>query len=238
MLRYRASRRELVAAGIKAPPVLYAAMRWLAHAINRFMWHVEITAPWEVPEHGPVILAPVHRSFLDFFVASEATARPVAFMAKSELWRSKLLGRFLAAFGAFPVNRSGVDRKALERSEEVLSAGAVLVVFPEGERKTGPEIEKLLDGVVFLATRTGAAIVPIGLAPTERVMPKGTKLPKRMPVQLVLGRCLDGRDGSGGARVRRAEILQKTALLRRSLQDAFDEARALAGETGALAGDG
>ena len=62
-----------------------------------------------VPATGPVILAPVHRSFADFGFAAFCTDRKLFFMTKDEMWKNKWLGRLLLTVGAFPVHR-GVGR--------------------------------------------------------------------------------------------------------------------------------
>ena len=67
------------------------------------------------------------------------TRRKVFFMAKDDLWHSRLLGAFLETLsGCFPVNRDGADRLALDRRSAVLERGELLIVFPEGTRRTGP----------------------------------------------------------------------------------------------------
>ncbi len=70
------------------PAFVYRFLRILVHAINRTYWRVEVEGASVVPTSGPVILAPVHRSFMDFFVASEVTKRKIFYMAKDDLWNS------------------------------------------------------------------------------------------------------------------------------------------------------
>ena len=79
---------------------------------------------------------------------------------------------------SFPVHRESADREALQRAEEVLKRGEVLVLFPEGTRREGPEIEDLMEGAAFLSARTGAPIVPIGIGGSDLSMPKGSAIPK------------------------------------------------------------
>ena len=110
-----------------------------------------------MPETGPVILAPVHRSFADFGFAAFCTDRKLFFMTKDEMWKNKWLGKLLLSVGAFPVHRESADREALQRAEEVLRQGQVLVLFPEGTRREGPVIEDLMEGAAFLSARTGRA---------------------------------------------------------------------------------
>ena len=134
-----------------------------------------------VPESGPVILAPVHRSFADFGFAAFCTDRKLFFMTKDEMWENKWLGTLLLSVGAFPVHRESADREALQRAEEVLRKGQVLVLFPEGTRREGPVVEDLMEGAAFLSARTGAPIVPVGIGGSDLAMPKGSASPSPTP---------------------------------------------------------
>ncbi|HLI72326.1 MAG TPA: lysophospholipid acyltransferase family protein [Acidimicrobiales bacterium] len=215
-------------AGVRVPATVYGAMRSLARLINRVYWRVEVDGAQNVPAHGPVILAPVHRSFMDFFVVSQVTRRKVFYMAKDELWRSERLGTFLDSVGAFPVNRSGADRLALERAQGVLERGEALILFPEGTRRTGDVVEDLHEGAAFLAARTGAPIVPIGVGGTAAAMPKGSKFVRPVKVHVVVGEPIDAPERSAKGRVPRHQVHETTERLRTELQRVFDVARARA----------
>jgi 1-acyl-sn-glycerol-3-phosphate acyltransferase len=161
-----------------------------AHASSRA--HAPGSGPrwWEehVPATGPAILAPVHRSFADFGFAAFCTKRKLFFMTKDSMWKNKWLGKLLLYVGAFPVHRESADREALQRAEEVLRRGELLVLFPEGTRRGGPVIEDLMEGATFLSARTGAPIVPIGIGASDLAMPKGSAIPKPYTIQVVIGR--------------------------------------------------
>ena len=129
-----------------------------------------------MPAEGPVIIAPVHRSFIDFFVASEVPPAQAALHGQGQpVGATASLARILPALGAFPVHREAADREALRRAQQVLEAGEVLILFPEGERRVGPVVEDLHEGVAFLAARTGATVVPVGIGGSASVMPKGKR---------------------------------------------------------------
>lgn len=206
------------------PDGVYRLLRAIAHSANRSYWRVTVEGA-SVPSTGGVILAPVHRSFIDFFVVSEATRRKLFFMTKEEMWKSRLLGRFLDSVGAFPVHRQGADRLSVERSQAVLERGEVLVLFPEGTRRAGEKIDDLQEGAAFLAARTGATIVPVGIGGTSESLPKGSRLPRPVKVHLVLGEPLNPPQRSAGGRVPRREVRELTEELRVELQRAYDLAR-------------
>jgi 1-acyl-sn-glycerol-3-phosphate acyltransferase len=206
---------------VRFPGFVYRLVRALAHAICALYFRVSVEGADKVPTSGPVILAPVHRSFMDFFVVTEATPRKLFFMTKEEMWKVPLLGHFLDAAGAFPVNRDGADRLALERAQDVLERGEVLMLFPEGTRRTGPAVEDLHEGAAFLAARTGATIVPVGVGGTAAAMPKGSHFVRPVKVRLVVGDPIPAPARSERGRVPRSQVHAVTEQLAVSLQRAY-----------------
>jgi 1-acyl-sn-glycerol-3-phosphate acyltransferase len=178
-----------------------------------------------VPLEGPAILAPIHRSFADFAFSAFLTRRKLFFMTKDELWRSRPLGKLLLALGAFPVQRDAADREALRRAQEVLERGQLLVLFPEGTRGEGPSVGELHEGAAFLAARTGAPIVPVGIGGSDVSMPKGRRIPKPLRIRIVVGEPLAAPARTEGGRVPRSSIHATTDALRGAIQAVYDEAR-------------
>ena len=182
-----------------------------------------------VPGTGPVILAPVHRSFADFGFAAFCSDRKLFFMTKDEMWKHRWLGKLLLTVGAFPVHRESADREALQRAEEVLRKGQVLVLFPEGTRREGPVIENLMEGAAFLSARTGAPIVPVGIGGSDLAMPKGSVIPKPYTIQVVIGPAIPPPPRTGGGRVSRSSVHAATEALVPKLQAVYDEAKSRTG---------
>ncbi len=178
-----------------------------------------------IPATGPAILAPVHRSFADFGFAAFCTERKLFFMTKDEMWKHKWLGKLLLSVGAFPVHRESADREALQRAEEVLRRGELLVLFPEGTRRDGTVVEDLMEGATFLSARTGAPIVPIGIGGSDVAMPKGSAVPKPYTIQVVIGPAIPAPPRTEGGRVSRSAVRSATETLVPRLQAVYDEAR-------------
>lgn len=177
---------------------------------------------------GPLIVAPVHRSNLDAPLVSVAGRRPTRFLAKQSLFDNRWFGGLIAALGAFPVRRGGADREALRISAEILAAGQKLLVFPEGGRGSGPKVQGVFDGVSWLAAKTGAAVVPVGVAGTEAAMPPGARLPRRVPVAIVVGPPVPPPEAPPDARrVSRRERSGYSQTVADRLQSVFDQAQSL-----------
>jgi len=178
-----------------------------------------------IPQQGPAILAPVHRSFADFAFSAFLTRRKLFFMAKEELWSSRAFGRLLTSLGVFPVHRDGADREALRRAQEVLDRGQLLVLFPEGTRKSGTTVGELHEGAAFLAARTGAPIVPIGIGGSDVSMPKGRHVPRPLRIRVLAGAPVPPPPRTASGRVPRSSIHATTEALRQAIQLVYDQAR-------------
>ena len=203
----------------------YRIARFLVELFVRIWFRPTISGAGRVPETGPVLITPVHRSFADFVFTSVITDRKLFFMIKDSMWKSRLLGRVLVSVGGFPVHRESADRQALLHAEDVLRHDAVLVIFPEGTRQEGPAIEELLEGAAFLAARTGATLVPLGIGNSEKSMPKGSRIPKPLKIKLVVGEPIAAPERSAAGRVSRSKVRATNEQLRAALQAAYDEAR-------------
>lgn len=209
--------------------VLYACIRTLILAVAKLLGRVEIRGADHVPSTGAFVLAPVHRSNIDFALASLVTPRRMRYMAKDSVWKSKPLGAFVSFLGGFPVHRGAADRDALHTCIDVIDAGDPLVMFPEGTRRSGPVVEDLFDGPVYVAAKTGVPIVPVGIGGSEAMMPKGAKLLKPSKLVLVVGEPLQPPAPSEGGRTSRRAVKSTTDALRAELQKLFDDAQSRAG---------
>ncbi|HLN15726.1 MAG TPA: lysophospholipid acyltransferase family protein [Acidimicrobiales bacterium] len=205
---------------------VYGVARAIFTAIMRAWFRPRVTGKGEVPAEGPVILAPVHRSFADFGFSPFVTDRKLFFMTKDDMWHSRFLGWLLVNLGSFPVHRESADREALKRAEEVLQRGQVLVLFPEGTRQQGEQVTELLEGAAYLAAKTGATIVPLGIGGSDVSMPKGTKIPKRLRIELVVGEPIAPPELTESGRVSRSKVHALSEELRQRIQAVYDEARA------------
>jgi 1-acyl-sn-glycerol-3-phosphate acyltransferase len=195
--------------------------------VARALFRPRVIKEAEVPATGGLLIAPVHRSNVDFAFPVLLTKRKMFFMAKDSLWKVSLLGRFLIAMGGFPVHRQSADRTSLQRAEEILARGEVLILFPEGTRQEGPEVAELLEGAAFLASRTGVPIMPVGIANSDRAMPKGAKMPRPIKVTVYAGALLQPAPLGPTGRISRKAIAASTEELRTALQTAYDTSKAL-----------
>ena len=146
-------------------PVVKVLLRVLLFLLTRR----QVKGRGNVPNQGSLIIVSNHLNNIDPPLLGVSLDRKVIFMAKQELFRSGLSSYFLRGFGAFPVHRERMDRKALRQADQVLAQGLALVLFPEGKRSRHAQLLPALAGSAVIAVRSGAPILPIGISGTEKI---------------------------------------------------------------------
>lgn len=177
---------------------------------------------------GPMIVAPVHRSHLDSPLVASLSERRLRAIAKESLFKPPLVRWVCAALGAIPVRRGEADREALKAAKVLLDRGESMFVFPEGGRQSQHEVGELFVGAAWLASKTGAHVVPVGISGTAEAMGEGARIPRRKRVAIAVGEPMAAPTGIDGKRVGRDQLRAFTAELAERLQELQDEARALA----------
>lgn len=207
-------------AGPDAPA--WRLARFLRATVGRLLlaaYRTRFVGAESVPGSG-AILAGNHASYLDPALLWCGAPRPVHFVAKAELWRVGWLGWCLDRFWAIPVERGSADRAMISRATGFLSNGDLVGMFPEGTR--GPsgsdDLGDAHGGVAFIAMRAGVPIVPVGIAGTDKALPRGAKLPRFPRVVFSYGEPIHPDDFDGGRKERieamTAELMRRIALER------------------------
>lgn len=199
----------------------YRVAAALIVGVCRILFRPSVVGRDNIPLEGPVLIAPIHRSNVDFAFTLFMSPRKVFFMAKDSIFRVPLLGPLVTHLGAFPVKRGSADRESMVLAEEVLRRGYALVLFPEGTRKEGRDVRTLHDGAMFVAARTGATVVPVGIGGSDKAMPRGAKLPRPAKIHIVVGKPI--RPPASDGRVSRSAISAKSEELRVELEDVYHQ---------------
>ena len=168
--------------------MLYRFGYYLFRSLFWLFGRLRVEGLENVPAAGGVILAPNHVSYADPPLVGAALAfRPTWYMAKQELFEIPILGRLIRRTRAFPVRRGTADREALRRAVELLQAGEVITIFPEGERSKTGELQAPELGMAMIARRSGAPVVPVAVIGSDRLLPRGALLPRFCRVTVRFG---------------------------------------------------
>jgi 1-acyl-sn-glycerol-3-phosphate acyltransferase len=166
---------------------LYWIVKALVAPIVRIFVRVRVEGREHIPRRGPVILASNHRSFLDSIFIPLVVRRRVTFVAKAEYFDNAKTAWFFRSCGQIPIRREGgsASERALASATEVLRAGKVFAIYPEGTRTRDGLLHRGHTGLARLAMRCNATIVPIGLIGTDDVQPIDARLPKLFRTVLI-----------------------------------------------------
>ena len=166
---------------------LRALMRFMTRTYLVGLFSVEGTE--NVPHAGGLIVCGNHFATLDPPIVPAFLPRQDSWsMAKSEYFRKRWMRWLFNAYGSFPVVRHTADRTALRRAFDLLKAGEVLVIYPEGTRVESGALSKPEPGAAFIAQKSRCPVLPVAVTGTRECMPKGAFWPRRVPVKVRFGK--------------------------------------------------
>ncbi len=146
-----------------------------------------IHSTYQITMEQPYIIVSNHISNIDPIYIGVSFPRKLYFMAKKESFRYPIFRWILRYFGAFPVDRSRPDIKAIKTSIDILQKGKVLAIFPQGTRESEKELTEIKQGAAYFAVKTNTPIIPVYIKGTDKVMPKNRNVFKPKKVEIYIG---------------------------------------------------
>ncbi|GGO81947.1 lysophospholipid acyltransferase family protein [Wenjunlia tyrosinilytica] len=180
--------------------MFYGMMKLSIGSLLRVSFRPWVEGLENIPQEGPAIIASNHLSFSDSFFLPSMVNRKITFVAKAEYFTGKgVKGRLTAAFfkgvGQLPVDRSGVrgaGEAAIRSGIQVLEAGELFGIYPEGTRSPDGRLYRgKPGGLARIALATGAPVIPVAMIDTEKIQPPGQVMPKLMRPGIRIGKPLD-----------------------------------------------
>lgn len=144
-----------------------------------------------VPQRGPLVVVSNHASYFDPPLLSCCVGRPVAYMAKEELFHMPILGQAIQLYGAYPVSRGAADRSAIRAALKSLESGWATGVFLEGTRTDDGRIINPKLGAALIAAKARAPLLPVSLWGTQRILIRGSVLPRTVPITVRIGKVIN-----------------------------------------------
>lgn len=140
----------------------------------KIVYKLEIIGAEKIPADGPLIYCGNHRTYLDPPLIVVTAKRHVRFMAKEELRKNPFFAFLGVIFDAIYVKRDSKDVSSLKEALKTLKKGGCIALFPEGTRNGLEKGEKVKGGAAFMAVRTGAKVVPVGISGESKPFHKVT----------------------------------------------------------------
>ena len=143
--------------------LLYRLGRILSFIFLPIFGQVQVIGRHHIPREGGFIIACNHQSIADPPLIVYSINRPVFFMAKKSLFKTRAISRMLRALHVYPVNRTGVDIEAIKWAQAILTKGHVLLIFPEGTRTPVGERKPYKYGITALYKGLNVPCLPVAI---------------------------------------------------------------------------
>ena len=181
-------------------------MRFVVWMAIGALYKIRVRGMENIPEDGPVIIAANHVSFADPLILGGLIRRPVRFVSYHKIYNIPLLRPIFRAAKAIPIAPAKEDAAVLARAyvlDEVLIAGDVLGIFPEGGLTPDGSIQPFKPGIERILAKLPVPVVPVavqGLWQSMWSKRDGTlnraRLPRRFraEIEIVFGPPIPGKE--------------------------------------------
>ncbi len=218
-LRRRRRSTEPPALLTPRPSLTYRLISYLlVFPVFRLLFRGRTTGNGHVPMEGALVVVANHGSHLDPPLLGHALGRPVAFMAKAELFRVPLLGPIIRACGAYPVSRGASDREAIRIATDRLLEGWATGVFIDGTRQADGRVNQPQPGAALLAARAGVPLLPVAIINSHRALGTRQGKPRLVPIHIRIGRIIPPP-----ASRRRIDLQATTAACQEQINGLLDQ---------------
>ena len=148
--------------------IIYSIGNLLARFCFRAFGRLDISGTEGVPKFGPLIIVSNHLSLNDPPLLVAAIPRPLYFIGKKELFGNPITRFAMRSFHVSSFNRSAAGIDAVRVLMQNLERDRAVAIFPEGSRSPDGTMQQGMHGVIYLAIKSQAAILPVGLTGTEK----------------------------------------------------------------------
>ncbi len=187
----------------------------LAKFVARFCFSLRVIHPERMVEEGPLIIAVNHSSYFDPPLAGICSHRAVHYLARKNLLKWPFFGPLFPAMNVIPVERDGNDMSALREVIKRIREGEGVVLVPEGTRSRDGSLQPARAGIGLVIAKTLAPVLPMRIFGAHEAFPKGSPLPRFLPVTVSIGEPIhftaaDLQDGSREAYQRLSDRVMET----------------------------
>jgi 1-acyl-sn-glycerol-3-phosphate acyltransferase len=185
-----------------------------------FLWVLTRVVGWlcfryrvegQVPQTGGVLIAANHASYLDIPLLGCGMRRRAWYLGRNDLFPIPVLNSILQGLGWIPVRLGRLDREAFGKAINLIRAGQVVVIFPEGGRSHDGHLRPAKAGIGVIVSQTGCPVVPAYLKGTFDVLPIGARWPRLRQVTVRFGAPIQFETGKQKERAETKRFYQQVS---------------------------
>ncbi len=191
---------------------------FIVFPLFRFLFRGHTFGIKNVPKTGSLVVVANHGSHFDPPILGHVLGRPIAFMAKKELFEIPFLGWVISSCGAYPVKRGSSDREALRAATAKLDAGWATGIFLDGTRQKDGRINKPKAGAALLAAKSGSYLLPVAITNSHRVLGKKGLFPRFLQINVLIGKPIPPPET-----IKKIDLLSTTQTLQSTINMMLDQ---------------
>ena len=133
-----------------------------ARLLVRLLYRPRFTGFEHIPAEGGAIIVCNHVSYMDGMILHAASPRPLVFVIAEQVYRQPFVTYFLDLNGVVPITatKKGV-REALGQISQILRAGGIVVVFPEGTITRTGNMGRFRPGIEWMLAADKVPVIPV-----------------------------------------------------------------------------
>lgn len=199
----------------------YDMSRISVRCVGWLLFRLKLRGINQFPTIGGAVVCSNHQSYFDPLLLGALCNRRMNYLARENLFSSKLFGGLIRFYDAIPVRRDGMSITGLKETLRRLKRGELVVIFPEGTRTQDGDIAPLKSGFCMLARKAKVPLMPVAIDGAYDVWPKGQRFPRLARVCLQAGELIPAET------VAELNDDELVALVQERIAQCFESAQAL-----------
>lgn len=172
----------------------YALFRIFSRVTTVMWFELHAEGRHNLPESGGGLILSTHQSTLDPVLVGLLCNRRLNYLARKTLFKSRIFAAIIRHLDAIEIDREGGGLGGLKETLQRLRRGELVLMFPEGTRTSDGQVQDVKPGFVAVARRSCVPLIPVAIVGAYDVLPKGTKLPRRRTIKIVIGESIQPED--------------------------------------------
>jgi len=160
-------------------------LRGFTRPIVNLLFKVRVYGKEHFPRSGPLLIVSNHFHWAEPPLLALCSPWDIEFLGARAAMVHRGIGWFIRLYRAIPVEKMGINVEAIREAIDVLRAGKVVGVFPEGRTHLG-RLSSPWPGAAFIALKAGVPILPVGIVGTFDA-PQRWRSFRRAPVEIHVG---------------------------------------------------
>ena len=194
-------------------------VRWFFRTLLTLMYQIRVHGLENYPETDGMLVCSNHQSFLDALILGVICPRPINYLGRKSLFKSRLLGWFMNWNDTIPIDRDGAGIGGMKETMRRIKRGETVAMFPEGTRSRDGEFHSIMLGFCAIAKRRKSTLMPIGFGGAFQAYPRSAIFPRPGRIQAVMGKPIRFEEYANLSDQQTADLLESR------MRKCFDEAR-------------